>query len=290
MITIFSTPRPFTGEFDRLQRDAIHSWTLLGRQCQIILVNDEENTTETVAKEFGVEFIGDFKHNEFGTPLLDDVFSQVRSRARYDVLAHVNSDILLFPAFVDAIVRHSKNSQGRNFLLLGRRWNLDVAAKIQYESNDWDEVLLKRAKSEGSLHGFSGMDYWVFPKNANIYPPAFCVGRPGMDSWLVFHAKTNGIPVLDATDAITIIHQQHGYPLRRAPHFEVECDRNIALAGGRANMLTMREADWLIDMSGNLVRPPFGRRCLSFLARFRAWRTMLAAKRWTQRQIAGSSR
>lgn len=290
MITIFSTPRPFTGEFDRIQRDAIRSWRLLGRGCQIVLVNDEENTTELVAEEFGVEFIIGCSCNEYGTPLLDDVFSRVRSRARYDILAYVNSDILLFSDFVDTICRYATQRRGREFLLLGRRWDLDITQRIDFERADWSDNLLSRVKSEGFLHSLNGMDYWVFTRAANIYPPAFCVGRPGMDSWLVFHAKTHGIPVVDATDSITVIHQQHGYPLNRAPHFEIECNLNIELAGGRAKMLSMREADWLLTSSGHLVRPSFGRRFLSLSARYKVWRTFLAIKRWLQRHIAGSSR
>lgn len=290
MITIFSTPRPFTGEFDGIQRDAIRSWMLLGRDCQIILVNDEENTTESVAEEFGAEFIKECNCNEYGTPLLDDVFSQVRSRACYDILAHVNADILLLSDFVDTIWRYATQSQGREFLLLGRRWNLEVNEKIHFERNDWRELLLLRVKLDGRLHSLNGMDYWVFPKAVNINPPGFCVGRPGLDSWLVFYAKTHGIPVLDATDSITAIHQQHGYPMKRAAHFEIECDRNVRLAGGRSNMLSMREADWLLTSSGNLVRPSLGRRFWSLLARFKVWRNFLMVKRWIQRQIAGSSR
>jgi hypothetical protein len=290
MITIFSTPRPFKGEFDRIQRNAIQSWKLLGRDCQIILINDECNTTEAVAKELGAEFIKEFKCNEYGTPLLDDVFSQVRSRARYDVLAHVNTDILLFPDFVDTICRYVARNQNREFLLLGRRWNLEVTEKINFDRNDWSNALLSRAKTDGFLHSLNGMDYWVFPKAANIYPPPFCVGRPGMDSWLVFYSKLHGIPVLDATDSIMIIHQQHDYPMKRVPYFEIECDRNVKIAGGRANMLSMREADWLLTASGNLVRPSIGRRCLSLLARYKVWRNFLASRRWLKRIIAGSSR
>lgn len=290
MITIFSTPRPFTGEFNQIQRNAIQSWMRLDRGCQIVLVNDEESTTEAVAEEFGIELIKDFQCNEFGTPLLDHVFAQVRSRARFDVLAHVNTDILLFPDFVDTICRYVEQAQGQEFLLLGRRWNLDIVENIDFERDDWSTMLLSRTKSEGFLHSLNGMDYWVFPKAASIYPPSFCVGRPGMDSWLVFHAKSHKIPVLDATGAITIIHQQHGYPMKRAAHFEIECDQNIELAGGRANMLSMREADWLLTASGHLVRPPIGRRSLSLLARYKVWRNFLAVKRWLQRKMAGSSR
>ncbi len=290
MITIFSTPRPFTGEFDRIQRNAIRSWTLLGQNCQVILVNDEEDTTEAVAHEMGVEFIGEFKRNEYGTPLLDDVFAQVYSRARYDVLAHVNSDILLFPDFVGTIVRLEKSREVLNFLLMGRRWNLDVTENIDFSYPSWRDALLARAKSEGRLHALSGMDYWVFPKRAKITPPAFCVGRPGMDSWLVFDAKSRSIPILDATKAITVIHQQHGYPNKRAPHFEIECERNIELAGGRANMLSLREADFLLTATGNVVSPPLARVLLSHLAGYVVWRKLLAAKRLVQRKLAGSSR
>src|SRR3989304_8414942 len=118
MITIFSTPRPFIGEFDRIQRDAIRSWTLLEQRCQIILVNDEEDTTKDVAKELGVELIDSYSSNEYGTPLLDDVFKQVKAKARYDVLAHVNTDILLFPDFVDVIIGMSKRLEGKDFLML----------------------------------------------------------------------------------------------------------------------------------------------------------------------------
>lgn len=290
MITIFTTPRPFTGEFDQLQRNAIRSWTMLERNCQVILVNDEENTTEAVARELGVEFIDKYKSNEYGTPLLDDVFDQVRNCARYDILAHVNADILLVSDFVDAILRVARGLGKTGFLLLGRRWNLDVTEPIDFSQAHWQEALLMRAKGEGYLHGLSGMDYWVFPRSTNINPPAFCVGRPGMDTWLVFHAKSRGIPVLDATDAITIIHQQHGYPNKRAPYFEIECDRNVTLAGGRDNMLTLREADWLVTAAGDLVRPPFVRVLLSYLAGFTAWRKLLGVKRGIQRKLAGSSR
>jgi hypothetical protein len=288
MVTVFSTPRPFIGEFDQIQRYAIQSWALLGRRCQIILINDEKNTTEPVAEEFGVGFIKEVNRNKYGTPLLNDVFSKVKKCARYDILAHVNTDIILFPDFIDTICRYVMRSQGGDFLLLGRRWDLDVIGKIDFEQKGWREHLLSRVKSDGFLHSLSGMDYWVFPRATHINLPAFCVGRPGIDSWLVFYAKTHGIPVLDATGSITIIHQRHGYPLKRTLHFEIECAQNIELSGGRANMLSMREADWLLTSTGYLIRPSFGRRFLSILARYKMWRNFLAVKRWMQRLMMSS--
>ena len=56
------------------------------------------------------------------------------------------------------------------------------------------------------------MDYFVFPKNAGLHElPAFAVGRPAWDNWLVYQAPRRRIPVIDATQATTVFHQNHGY-------------------------------------------------------------------------------
>ena len=165
----------------------------------------------------------------------------------------------------------------------------EVRQAIDFSSLNWADDLMRQARSAGTLHGPSGLDYWVFPRSTGFQPPPFCVGRPAMDSWLVFRSKQLGIPVLDATDAIAIIHQEHGYPKKRAPHFETECATNIKLAGGRTNLLTLREADWRVDAEWKLRRPAWNNRILAALADFRCWRSLLAAKRWLNRKLQGSS-
>lgn len=288
MLTIFCNPRPFTGEFDLIQRNAIRSWTRLKGPCQIILFNDEENTTEAVARELGVEFVGSVAANEFGTPLLDDVLARTKRMARFDLLAQVNADIVLFQDFVDTLAALHRGMAGREFFAIGRRWNLHLSGAIDFAPG-WEAALRRRARTDGALHGPSGLDYWVFPRSTAFDPPPFCVGRPGMDSWLVFRSKQLGIPVLDATEGVMIVHQEHGYPKKRAAHFEEECSRNIRLAGGRSNLMTLRDADWRVGASGELERPPWKYRVLAGLGRFRAWRALLAAKRRLNRRLQGSS-
>jgi len=41
VLTIFAIPKPFSGEFDRIQRNAISSWKSLPGAPQIILFGDE---------------------------------------------------------------------------------------------------------------------------------------------------------------------------------------------------------------------------------------------------------
>lgn len=282
MITIFSTPRPFKGPFDIIQRNAIKSWLELRPKCEIILFEDEERTTGKVAEEFGVKYIKDFTCNEFGTPLLNDVFEKARRSAKHEILAQVNTDIILMNDFLGAISQIKKHIKEKPFLMVGRRWDLDFKEPLNFKEDNWERELQDRATKKGSLHGFSGMDYWVFPRDFSFNLPAFVVGRPGIDSWLIYRVRSLRIPVIDATKMITIVHQNHNYPRKKSSFFESEKQRNLKLAGGFSNMLTLRDADWILTTDG-LKRPPFPRRILPMISLFYPWRLLLSFKRRLQR-------
>ncbi|MDD5756812.1 MAG: hypothetical protein PHR23_05995, partial [bacterium] len=57
-----------------------------------------------------------------------------------------------------------------------------------------------------------------------------------------------------------------------------ETKRNYALAGGFANMLSIREADWVLTETG-LKRPGFIRMLSGWLNNIPLWRSLLAVKR-----------
>ena len=46
MLTMFTIPKAFRGDFDIIQKNAIRSWTLLRPECEIILFGNEEGTAE----------------------------------------------------------------------------------------------------------------------------------------------------------------------------------------------------------------------------------------------------
>lgn len=284
MITIFTNPRPFKGPFDAIQRNAIESWKRLVPSCQIILFEDEEGITSKVAKELGVECVIDVKRNEFGTPLLSDVFRRAREMARNKVIAQVNTDIILMKGFLEAVKKVEETTEGRNFFMTGRRWNLNVDGPVKFGEFDWEQKLREKVKKEGKMHGFSGMDYWVFPKTFNFNPPSFNIGRPGMDSWLIYRARAEKVPVIDATLMVDIIHQNHNYPQKKKPFFEVEKKRNIELAGGSLNLMTLLDANWILTPEG-LKKPSFPRSVLSHLSLFYPWRIIRAAQRKIRRII-----
>jgi len=282
MLTVFTIPKPFVGYSKIIQRNAIQSWLEFKPDFEIILFGDDEGVTET-AHEFGVKHIPSIEKNEFGTPLLSSAFSSAQKLAKNNILMYANSDVIFFQDLIKAICRIDKPL----FLICGRRWDLDIKEEINFEDDKWTDQLREMVKKEGKLHGISGMDYFIFPRNLmNI--PAFAVGRPGWDSWLVYDIKNRKIPVIDATEAITVIHQNHDFSHSKFGEKKMvggpEWRRNIDLAGGLTNMLTLRDADWLLGENG-LRRPVFLARIFSILSLFYLWRVLLSAKRKIQNYL-----
>ncbi len=171
------------------------------------------------------------------------------------------------------------------FLLCGRRWDLDIDYEIDFNSGDWIHELTQKIKTEGRLHGLSGIDYFIFRRNSIEMPP-FAVGRQGWDTWLIYYMRRMKIPVINASDSITAIHQNHDYSHSKFGKKKrvagPEWDKNIRIAGGFSNMLTLRDADWILTKEG-LKRPDFPWVIFSLLSLVYPWRLLLAAKRWLQK-------
>lgn len=280
MLTIFSIPKPFNGHINTIQRNAIKSWLKIIPKPEIILLGDDEGVEE-IAKEFSLFQIAKIEKNKFGTPLLNSAFNIAQKRAENDILVYVNSDIILMPDFISAVQQIKKPL----FLMSGRRWDLDLKERINFNEINWKEKLYDKVKKEGKLHGFSGIDYFVFPRNLPHGLPPFAVGRVGWDDWLIYHVLALKIPVIDATEVITAIHQNHDFshsPWGKKTRVEgPEMKKNFKLTGGFSNMLTLREADWILTSQG-LKKPEFPRNIFSKLALFYPWRLMLALKRRAQ--------
>ncbi len=207
MLSIFSIPKAFKGHITVIQRNAIRSWTFLHPDIDIILCGDDEGT-EAISKEYGLRWIPHIKRNNYGTPLLDSAFSQAASAAHHKLLCYVNSDIILLNDFIESI----KRIPFQNFLLTGRRWNIDITALMNFSKDNWERNLLKLVNSQGALDVPIAMDYFVFPTLSDLKNlPPFPVGRPLWDNFFIYKALKQNIPVIDATKSITAIHQLHGY-------------------------------------------------------------------------------
>ena len=206
MLTIFSTPKPFHGHVGVIQTNAIQSWVLLRPQCEVILFGDEEGTDETAAK-FRIRHIPEVECNEYGTPLVSDMFRIAQDIGSYPLMCYVNADIILISDFLRAITQVRRDS----FLLVGQRWDIDLKVNWDFSDPNWEERLRSYVAEVGTLHSPAGLDYFVFPRGLYRDIPPFAVGRPAWDGWMTYRARSTGVPVVDATDVITVIHQNHDY-------------------------------------------------------------------------------
>lgn len=249
MLTIFAAPRAFHDQFNLIQRNAILSWLKLSPKPEIILFGDDEGATEA-AKAFQILHIPEIKKNEFGTPLINDIFEKAQKIAKNEILVYINADIILLSDFLKAV----KKINFAKFLIIGRRWDLDVKEEIDFNKIGWEEELQEKVKKEGKLHGPAGIDYMVFPRGLFKEIPTFALGRTAWDNWFLYQAWSMNVPLIDATQAVTTIHQNHTYSHHQKGKKGVwkgpEAKRNLKLADGYSRLLTIRDASLILTPSG----------------------------------------
>ena len=243
MLTIFSVPKPFEGHIGLIQRNAIRSWRLLRPECQVLLCGNEAGTAE-VAAEMGAEWIPDVERNDFGTPRLDSVFAAAEARARFPLLCYVNADIVFLSDLIEA-ARRAARARPR-FLMVGQRWDLDLTEAIPFEREGWERDLRDLVARSGRLHDPSGSDYFLYPRGAIGVLPPFAVGRPAWDNWVIYRARCLRLPVMDATAATLVIHQNHPYGHVKQATDNTwegpEAEQNRELVGGIERVFTLADA------------------------------------------------
>jgi len=250
LLTIFSAPKPFTNShIATIQRNAIRSWVQLGSEVAAVLIGQEEGLAEAAA-ELGVMYLPDVRRNSLGTPLVSSMFEMARQAYPSPLLACINADILVMPDFLAAAQQAATNAA--DFLLVGQRWDLDVPEELDFSGGirsaggDWETRLRQRMRAKGSLHPRAGSDYFIFPRQCFVNIPEFAIGRAGWDNWMIYEARQQGWPTVDATGAIDIVHQAHDYSHlpNGQPHYRLpETSENTRLAGGKRHIFHLIDCD-----------------------------------------------
>jgi hypothetical protein len=257
-LTIFAVPKPFRGHVGMIQRSALGSWVRLAHE--VILFGDEEGIADA-ARDFGARHVPEVARNQFGTPLLNDVFRRAEFLCATPWLVYANGDIILREDFERAVSLLPR----RPCLLAGKRWNLHVAEPIDFDQPDWSEALERRAREVGRLGNKAQNDYFAFRPGTLGEIPPFAVGRPWWDSWLLLHARAIGAWLVDATPSVVVIHQNHDYthvPNAVGRRWEgPEGDENLRLAGSK-QLFSLKDATHHV-LEGRVVRKPRGIKALS---------------------------
>jgi len=208
LLTIFSCPKAFRGHINLIQRNALKSWLALPGSPEVILLGSDEGVAG-VCREFGIRHIPEVQRNHHGTPLIPSIFNEAQRCARFSIMCYVNADIILLSDHVHS-TQTVISQIGFPFLLLGRRWDLNISESLVFD-HETEMELRRRTRREGKLLSPNAIDYFVFPKGLFCEIPPFALGRPRWDNWIIYHAKSRGIRIVDLTVGNVIIHQNHDY-------------------------------------------------------------------------------
>lgn len=284
MLTIFGTPKAFFGQTAVDQTNAIISWKMMLPEAQIILIGDDPGTS-SVAEQLGVSHVPGVATNDLGTPRLDDIFRIAQKNAQYDILMYINADIVFthsLATHMGSLSAHFKD--GNNILAIGRRWDTKQKFVLKSDNSDLNQFYktISTAVSDSKLHGRSGLDYFIFNKNS-FRLPAFLIGRPCWDNWLLWHCYKNKFSIIDCTDTLTVLHQDHDYShsasggARRV--LGHEWDHNVRVAGGYRNQENLLCVTHRLTNYG-VVRRSFLRRFCFYVFSHSPLKTILSAIRY----------
>jgi len=242
-LTIFTSPRSFAGAVDVRQRNAVTSWVLSG---YAVLFCGSDPGVEAVADELGIDVLPHIGRNDWGTPLISDIFGQAQSLLAGQVVAFVNTDILLD----DSLGRAAELAAAKfeRFLIIGCRHDADINSAFNF-AGDWKASLRTHADPK-RLHGVFGIDYFCFRAPLWSDIPSFGIGRMRWDNYLMCSANNMGVNTIDATKAVLAVHQAHSYehiPAKAGRGWieSAECARNAALAGKW--MAGVNASRWIIE-------------------------------------------
>ncbi|MBF0432456.1 MAG: glycosyltransferase family 2 protein [Fibrobacteria bacterium] len=208
MITFFTTYKSFEGQLALTQTNAIKSWYRLGKNVEIILF-DENAQAEKIAKRFGLRYIPNIKKNEKGTPYLSEMFAETMKLAINDLVCYINCDIILPQDFLEKVAIVNRNLKHK-YLLVGRRYNMDVDSEIPFTNTNEMNAFFAAARKQAMHYDVSAIDYFLFPRYFYNHIPPFLAGRAGFDNWLVWYGRRHGT-VVDGSDSLFVIHQNHDY-------------------------------------------------------------------------------
>lgn len=186
------------------------------------------------AEEFGLQYIPKVEKNEYGTPLVSDIFRQAENHSSSKMLCYINADIIMGQ---DLVVAAKLCLSLWKFLAGGFRWNLDVLHEIDFSNPTWHKELRVAVDQRGERFVATGIDYFLFSRGLWRAIPPLALGRLAWDNWLLYGVLLNGGKLIDSSAQVLPIHQTHGYSHNFGKDLSSmydgpEAKRNYELAGG----------------------------------------------------------
>jgi hypothetical protein len=252
MLTLFSTAKPFVGHIGTIQRNAIRSWQRLHADVEVILFGDDKGTAE-VCQELDLVHVKEVAKNRFGTNYVASIFDRAQEIARHDLLCYANCDIVLMEDFRGAVEFVSQARE--QFLAAGRRWDLNLRYLLDFGLPGWEVEVRQLAREANRQRPVQFIDYFVFKKGLYYHKiPELAIGRAGWDNWMIWFASSTGVPVVDVSESVCAVHQNHDYSHHPGGEKGIyegeEAQWNYSLLDGSRKFGTLENAEYLLQAGG----------------------------------------
>jgi len=209
MITIITTPKPLNVAVNRAAfQNAIRSWVRIKPRPEILVFLGDDD--RRIIEEEGGKWVGGIRSSVQGRPYFDHFIEEAEVLASNDILMYSTDHLILMSGLVPAVKLVSEMFPG-NFVIIGKRWGLDVREPINFSDHNWESLLWDRVMRTNSLGGNAAKDYLIFRRPFGLSIPNFIMGYPWYDTWFVWAALQAGYPVIDASDVATVVHQSHKF-------------------------------------------------------------------------------
>lgn len=255
-LTLFTLPKPFgrgDGTIDLIQRNAIRSWSQLAPFVEVIILGDEPGIKEAAA-EIGVRHVSGVMRNSHGTPLLSSAFKLAHEQSTTPLLMYCNADVILEPAFLDAIESVTQSPLRDSFVAFGKRVDVPIDWDLQLDQPSDRDRFRETVRTLGRPAPIVCKEYFAFPRTLFSNIPNFAVGRGNWDNWMIWYARCQDIPVIDLSDRVQVVHQCHDYQhqqnCRKTTYVSgPEAKANQTLAGGR-HIISGCSGTWRLSKNG----------------------------------------
>ena len=161
-----------------------------------------------VADELGALYVPEVESSEQGTPLFGAIAAFAERHGRYDTQMYINCDILTTKSLIETIRR----VPFEQFLLVGQRVNLTPGVTVDVTDREWERQLPDLARNGLMRYAPQyACDYFVFRRGLWSDLPPTIIGRAAYDNALIAHCLRKRIPVIDATEDVSVLHPAHDY-------------------------------------------------------------------------------
>ena len=176
---------------------------------------------------------------------LHEMFGKARQLARHRLLCYIDSRMLLLPDFSEAFNR--VEALYPEFLMVGRRWDVDISQPVGFAEQDWQDEVRHQALATGKCHAARQIDYLMF--SHGLFPrdlPPLPLGSGLWNHWLIWRAVADGSMVVDVSDVVLAIHQNHEADAREiSPKMQgKELGDHVALCGGSGHLCGIDRAPY----------------------------------------------